>query len=603
MRKRLLAVVLLAVVGSACAESPRPSSDRPPRQIIMLMLDAANPDRFSGSGYPRDTTPNLDALAARGTVFTRHFAQATFTRVALPPMIFSRYFITPFRFMHGDVPRVYPEDLFLVPDQQSISLPRALSAAGFITHAISAHTGISAGTSFAHEFDTLQDLTIGLNTPGRPYPEAADVIDEAIDWLERHRRQDFFLYVHLMDTHAPHYFEDDARHFFGAASHDARRFRPDGTVEDPSLPLAPADRAYLDALYDGSLRYADRQIGRLLGDLEEHGRLDDTLIAVTGDHGEHLLETPGRFGHNGPWFDRVARIPLILFHPPRIEARRYSGLSESVDVMPTLLKLLDVPLPAGKAVDGVDLLQDPQDAGGKDFVFARQGIRDNRYKCLFDDGDDVLLAADPPAFEKLSGTLYDLDADPEERHDLWAEKPDVVRRLLDSYRQHQSPAWRRYARSTTSAQPGESFAIRAYSWRSDLEVPVVDTVSGPEAPDHVRLRSSLLARGGGGPISIEFKVPDGAYAVTAELKGRFRVRLADGPEVEVRQPKGFARLPVGVVTVDQQRFRATLSPGAEAGPTQGWHTINFLLFEPLGTDLDLLSEERRKRLQALGYLN
>ena len=603
-----LALALVAVIGIACTDrspQPGPSPDRPPRQIIMLMLDAARPDRFSSYGYHRVTTPNLDALAERSAVFTRHFAQATFTRIALPPMIYSRYFITPFRFMHGDVPRVYPEDLFLVPDEQSISLPRALSAAGFITHAISAHTGISNGTGFAREFDALQDLTLGLNTPGRPYPEAAVVIDEAIDWLERRRWQDFFLYIHLMDTHAPHYFEEDARHFFGASSHDTRRFRADGTVEDTSHPLAPGDRAYLDALYDGSLRYTDRHVGRLLGYLEKRGRLEDTLIVVTGDHGEHLLETPGRFAHAGPWFDRVAHIPLILFHPPRIEPRRYSELTESIDVMPTLLPLLDVPLPAGKTVDGVDLLRarDQGNGGGKEFVFARQGIRSERYKCLFDDGDDVLLAEDPPVLEELSGALYDLAEDPEERTNLWAARPEVAQELLEAYRQRQTQAWRRYARSTTSTQPGGAVAIRAYSWLTDPEVPEVEAVPGPEAPDHVRMRSSLLARGGGGSIRIEFPLPDGEYAVTAELKGRFRVRLADRPAVEVTQPKGFARLEIGRVTVDRERFRATLTPGAEAGPMDGWHIINFLLFEPLGSHLAPLEEERRKRLQALGYLN
>ena len=606
-RGRLLSLMLaLAGIASACADQPprqEPGSGPPPRQIILLMLDAANPDRFSSYGYHRITTPNLDALAARSAVFAHHFAQATFTRVALPPMIYSRYFITPFRFMHGDVPRVYPQDLFLVPDEQSISLPRALSAAGFITHAISAHTGISSGTTFAREFDALQDLTIGLNTPGQPYPKAAVVIDEAIDWLERHRQQEFFLYIHLMDIHAPHGFEEDARHFFGAASHDTRRFRPDGTVRDTSQPLEPADRAYLDALYDGSLRYADRHVGRLFGYLERHGRLDDTLIAVTGDHGEHLLETPGRFAHGGPWFDRVAHIPLILFNPPRIAARRYSGLTESVDVMPTLLNLVSVPLPAGKTVDGVDLLEPGEAAGGKQHVFARQGIRSRRYKCLFDTGDDVLLAEDPPALEELSGALYDLEADPEERHDLWAEEPEVVRQLLEAYRRSQSAPYRRHARSTTSAQPPESFAIRAYSWLSDPEVPLVDAVPGAGGPDHVRMRSSLLARGGGGPIRIEFPVPDGEYAVTAELQGRFQVRLADGPAVELARPREFAQLEIGRVTVDRQRFRATLIPGPEAGPVDGWHKINFLLLEPLGSHHEPLEAERKKRLQALGYLN
>ena len=85
-----------------------------------------------------------------------------------------------------------------------------------------------------------------------------------------------------------------------------------GEPKPGSVALQPAERDYLNALYDGSLRFTDREIGRLVDWFDKKGTLDQTVIAITADHGEHLMEVPRRFAHLGPWYDAVARIPLII---------------------------------------------------------------------------------------------------------------------------------------------------------------------------------------------------------------------------------------------------------------------------------------------------
>ncbi|MEE8523622.1 MAG: sulfatase-like hydrolase/transferase, partial [Thermoanaerobaculia bacterium] len=180
---------------SAPAEPPAPAE--PHRRVILLLLDAARPDRFACYGYPRVTTPEIDLLAARGVVFERHYAQGTGTRESVPALLYSRYFSVPIFPRDPQVPYSRPEDLFRRPDDEQISLPAAFEQAGFLTAAISAHLWTGRETPFAAEFMEMHDLTVGHQSRQYPYPRARQVIDFTIGWLRQNRDRDVFLYVHL----------------------------------------------------------------------------------------------------------------------------------------------------------------------------------------------------------------------------------------------------------------------------------------------------------------------------------------------------------------------------------------------------------------------
>src|SRR6185503_13540935 len=166
------------------------------------------------------------------------------------------------------------------------------------------------------------------------------------------------------------------------------------------------DRAYLDALYDGALHYVDRQLGRLFERLRRWGALERTLLVITADHGEGLLEHPGRFGHGGNWFDEVGRIPLIVHLPRRVPAGRVGAFAEQIDVAPTMLALLGVETPAGKRLDGVDLLSGAG-AGGKDQALMARGIRTAHYKALVSRPADILATDGDVTADAVQ--LFDLD--------------------------------------------------------------------------------------------------------------------------------------------------------------------------------------------------
>jgi len=603
---------------------------KPHRQVIFLLLDAARPDRFSSYGYERKTTPNIDSLAETGVIFTNHFSQATATREALPSLLYSRYYFAPIFPYSSSVPLTKPDDLFRGRDHESISLPKLLAQAGFHTAAISAHVWLRKDTAFAAEFDELHDLLTVF--PGdRDYPPAHLVIDYTISWLKKNLHRDYFLYVHLMDTHFPHFFEADAKEYFGDANPPRGHFDVNGRPLNIYRPLSGEEREYLDALYDGSLRYTDRQVGRLLKFLKKRKRLQNTLVVITADHGEFLMERPGLFEHGGYWFDYTARTPLIISYPAKLKNHRVEILSEGVDVHPTILGLLGLSAPDGKKVDGRNLLSGvPPHQLAEQYAFSRSGIRSPHYKCLFDQEDDVLLSDQEPAVSSLSGRLFDLRADPGESHNVWSSAPTVVQTLLRAYRTRMRAAYQRYTDAVTHEQPATSFAIAANQLEIKSTIPKLkldpsgdlflqvqqaihhcaqsDTSSDWTQLDNWALYF-LMAPPRADPLEVEVTLPNGPYVVTAGLSGQVAVMVEglqtpfvlQGSPVDTTQFLTLNDVAIGRIEITNERFRATVRPRG----TDQCVLLRHFGFAPARSadSAETIDEPQRERLRGLGYLH
>jgi arylsulfatase A-like enzyme len=616
----------VAVVHQGCGRD-RPAAE----SVILIVLDAARADRVGAS----DTlTPNLNALGDRGAVFRSHFSQDTATRTAIPKLLYSRYFCPLLFPDSAKVPLFFPMELFQGFDKESVSLPRALSHGGFRTALVSAHSWFKPGTGIAVEFDESFDLSTELDFPARyGHPRARQVVDFAVEWLENHGDERFFLYLHLMDTHFPHFFEEDAQSLLDPdvyAQVDLALFSGGGRPRSLETALSGPDRLYLDALYDGSLRYADRQLGRLIEYLRSQGRLESTLIVVTSDHGEHLLEVAGRFGHGGPWYDLVAQVPLIVFFPPALEPQEVSHFTESVDVMPTILSLAEVGLPAGKRLDGVDLtavLEGRQQPKAQ--AFGTFGIREKRFKALFTRNvvGDLAGGLEGNVWageESDTPELHDLEDDPLETRNIWSSKPTVVADLRDRYRAMMLRPLRRYLRSRASAPPPTAFAIAARHFATKPAVPLAESIDLSESTPDGRSAQGwiqsrhwdgyfLLARESAEPLLIDFPVPSGDYEVSFAIRGSAEIQVDDRePVVLTARPLAASHLGpwskveteslvYGPVTIKEDLFSATLKLRSGEGP----FLVRYVGLEPLGADREIgeEDEELEERLKALGYID
>jgi len=617
-RALLLAAAFAAVSAAACGGPP------PPRHAILVLLDAARADRFSCYGYARETTPRIDALASRGVVFESHFTQGEHTRTALPSLLYSRYYIQPLFPHSARVPFSDPEDLFRKPDDESVSIPAALSAAGLRTVMISAHTWLKPGTAFARQFDEAYDLSGFMSLEkSHAYPTAAQAVDFTLAWIDKHREEDWFVYLHLMDTHFPHAYGEDAAAFMPErwrADPPAGRFTEAGAPRDLRSDLAPRERAYLDALYDGSLHFADRQLGRLFDALGDG--LHDTLVAVTSDHGEWLDEVPGRFGHGPPWYDAIAHVPLVVSFPAKLAPGRIAMTSESVDLLPTLLDLLDADLPAGKRPDGVDMVKTAASGRApREEALARSAIRGERFKALFRTPDEILLGTDPPGEGQLEGKLYDLAADPLETSDVWAQHTGEAAALAARYRDRMKRPYERFVSSVTHDQPASAFAIGAkyvepeVLMRATSDLGEVERLFGTAA-GWLRIEDPegdlIAAHGEAGSMEVQVPLPNGRYLLTALIRGKatFSTNAASGDRGLEARPFDPAELfpwttePVeyGEISVSGGRLSVEIRPD----PTSAPFLLGGFGFKPLDHGESMDEEEEKEtleRLRALGYVN
>lgn len=317
--------------------------------VVLLSIDTLRADALSGYGNPRDTTPVLDALAARGARFERVLAQAPNTATShatlftgLPPWTHRVANISSLE--HG-TPALHP--VFT-------TLAEHFAAAGYHTAALT--DGGPLGASW--------NLLQGFETTHAEYEDWQVRVDQALDLVAAADERPLFLFLHTYEVHEPYLpperlverFAPDYDGPLVEALADVRAEqalpdrRPNGRrmLRDAAA-FTPADVAFLRALYDAELAYVDEGLARLLPPLLAR----DALIAITSDHGEEFGEH-GEFGHKQLHAETL-HVPLILRLPG--DARAGTVVADTVslvDLHPTLLRAAGL-APLDESV-GVDLL-------------------------------------------------------------------------------------------------------------------------------------------------------------------------------------------------------------------------------------------------------
>ena len=335
VRRLLLLVVLAECAGAAVQPSrssprPRPISSRGgPPNVILITLDTTRADRMGFLGSTRGLTPNLDALAKDGAVFTRAYSHVPLTPPSHATILTGTY---P-QFNHvDDFGKKLGKDLPYLP---AILRARGYRTAAFVSSIILDPVQ-GSGPGFDRGFDTY-DAGFHRRRPGDDRYQtierrAEEVVARADAWLENHPRGPYFLWLHFYDAH------------------------------DPYDPPEPFKSRYASALYDGEIAYADAAVGRFLKHLRSRGLYDRSAIAVMADHGEALGEH-GETAHGVFLYDETIHVPLLVKLPgQRSAGRRVDSRAGLVDVAPTILQAVGVDIP--KAMQGESLLPQMESAPG-----------------------------------------------------------------------------------------------------------------------------------------------------------------------------------------------------------------------------------------------
>ena len=390
--------------------------------VVIVVLDAARADHFGSYGYPRDTTPNCDRLATEGFVFENHFVQVPETKPSTASLFTGQY---------PDTHLAYDERKFIQPP---FTLAQGLRSAGYHTVLFSQNGFASPMWALGEDFDEAYYephlKAAGWEVPYLWRPDA--LLEQVSLWLGKKPRTPFLAYVHFMPPHGPYIAPFEIfGYYMGKKPPNAWRSPyPFAEVErDLRSKEQPwSDELYLNR-YDGNLRYADMAVAQLEQMLGNAGLLDNTIFIVTADHGEAFGEH-GYKGHTISVFDESIHVPLVLKWPDgKVRGTRVRGLTQTIDVLPTLCDLFEIPYPR-QGVQGHSLL--PLMAGDanevNDCVFSRglghpqsYAVRNHDYLLLLYQG--ARLRA-----------LYDLREDPRELKNVIAERPRVAAQMADAFR-------------------------------------------------------------------------------------------------------------------------------------------------------------------------
>jgi arylsulfatase A-like enzyme len=376
---------------------------------IIYLVDTLRADHTQPYGYARDTTPELLKFAGESVVFEQAIAQASWTKPSVASVLTS--------LLPGHHRAVQLRDPL---DADLLTLPEMLQAKGYATGAAIANSVIyGSGTQFEQGFDHFAGLHGAEDRPSK-LVEAAGVVDEALRFLDSRRGFPTFLYVHTMDPHVP---------YAPPAPFDTK-YQPLSTPDHPGVDprsdyLEPLDRDRMIARYDGDVAYGDREFGRFVRELKSRGLYDRATIVFLGDHGEEFLDH-GKWLHGKSVFDELVHVPLIVKLPKGQDAgRRVKEQVRLVDVLPTILQSLGLPLPGQPANSGVPLQRAL--AGGAPELPALSEISHRGFVAHgMRTGHDKYVQRFSPEEDEL---YFDLLKDPKEQTSLLEQNRERVRLL------------------------------------------------------------------------------------------------------------------------------------------------------------------------------
>jgi arylsulfatase A-like enzyme len=462
------------------------------KSLVLVTVDCLRADHVGFMGYQRSTTPYLDNLADESFVFPTAIVAGAPTYYSFPAILASQYPLA----LGRDVLGIGPGETTLASALQGSGYATAAFVAG--NPYLSAHFGYDQGFSVFEDFlrqepeapskenseavsppssgtwrclnRRLDRWTHALGPLGRVYdslyfqycqrlamarPESLDalrrfpaadvIVSHALDWVASVKGSPFFLWLHLMDPHAPYYPKQDALQRMGADEITPFRARYLNSCWNRSDVSDGGRRKYRDdivALYDAGIRWVDVQMARLTQRLQETGLWQDCVFALTADHGEEFLDRGGCFHPPSSLAEELIHVPLLLRIPDISKRKLPQSPFSLLHLAPTLMEALQLEIPAGfrgeshwKQVSGDARWDDvaiSESVGECTNPFQRANRQGSRVLVIRRGRMKLILHLGTGAEE-----FFDLQADPQEESPLPIDMEREARRqLLDCARIH-----------------------------------------------------------------------------------------------------------------------------------------------------------------------
>lgn len=465
-KKGILFIPALLAAAAVCIllfwqrEKPRPN-------IILVSIDTLRANHMGSYGYWKDTSPHLDALGKGNILFENTYAPSSLTAPSHVSMFTSLYPLS-----HG-VLRNGEMDSF---SQDIMTLADVLKSHGYKTAGFSGGGNVSEIQGFSRGFDLWSEIR-----------ELVPHLPHVMEWLSENSEESFFLFFHFFDVHGPYEIRKDFLEMYrdieyvnelsarvdhiwekknsqdipydqlsiqnkidlgilkrieSLSTKQAHQNFPQLVKDEYQLllewqktPDFERQRQLLIDSYDAGIKYTDHHLDRFFNFLKEEDMWDSTLLIVTSDHGEEFMEHQ-IIGHGKSLYETLVHVPLIVKMPVSFGGmtRRVSGLIELIDIMPTVLDILDIRLEGQMQGESLLPLIRGKRKGGKKMVFAslhdnnlesKRSVRTERWRYMIFDKD----FSDKDEF-------FEVPSDPLEQTNLIKENNEHMETLKSELLKH-----------------------------------------------------------------------------------------------------------------------------------------------------------------------
>lgn len=381
---------IAALFDAPAPQVARPAKARRP-DILLITIDTLRADHLGVYGYPRDTSPKIDAWAKTAVVFEQARSAGPSTRFSVPPMMTGKHF-TEITRSTGEWPVIQGSETLFA--ERFAALGYA-SAAFHSVRYFRPYFGLDQG--FEHWSCDCLDVR------GPPlYMTCSDFLtDEALGWLDARTDDDrpLLMWAYYGDPHSRY-------------------------VEHPGYPSFGT--AYKD-LYDGEIRFVDEHVGRLIAGVQQRRGDRELIVVLNSDHGEGLdhEQDHGSLYHSANLYDELVHVPFII-SAPGIEPGRVSEAVSLVDFVPTMLELVGEPVAPGlRGTSLVPWLERRANTPHPPVMFEKHRAEDDPQHGMVLWPYKVVRTPSTGAID-----IYDLVADPGERRDIAVTMPADVRRRI-----------------------------------------------------------------------------------------------------------------------------------------------------------------------------
>jgi arylsulfatase A-like enzyme len=405
--------------------------------VILIVIDALRADHLGCYGYRMHTSPHIDAFAKDGVLFKNCYAQASVTDLSVASILTS---LSPS--VHG---------VFLlegVMPYGAVTVAEILQAQGYITFGFTGNACLKAIFNFNQGFDFYDDYLVrdrlynivlrqfrnSLPFFKKMFQKKFDYRDRSniksankriVPWLEKHRYDNFFMYIHYMDPHRPY------------------------------SPPPPYSTMFLNessediCLYDGEIRFVDEYINQFFEKLKSLGIYDKTLIIITADHGEAFGEHRN-YEHGTTIYQEEIQVPLIIKYTKSIPKDKIvTRPVRSIDITPTILNILNVNFDG--YLDGVSLIPAIKETNGiksygRIIIDQKSGVWKTSLKGVIkniNNNEWKYIFTEQSKFRDVNRIgneeLYNLTEDPNELNNLIGREHEILKIMkneLSLYKEH-----------------------------------------------------------------------------------------------------------------------------------------------------------------------